>query len=129
MEIGNIEVFLEELTIASACNKMLRKKFLKPETIGLIPSGGYSANNKKALIWLLHMKQTDGELQHVLQCTLHNQLQLSASCLSSKLSTHTPILHLIKLQLNVFDNQCNLIFYVQKHTIKSSNVKMSKMNF
>ena len=37
LEIGNIEVFLEALTIASACNKVLRKKFLKPETIGLIP--------------------------------------------------------------------------------------------
>jgi hypothetical protein len=58
MEIGNIDVFLEAITIASACNKVLRKKFLKPETIGLIPSGCYSANNrysKKALIWLLHI--------------------------------------------------------------------------
>jgi len=31
LEIGNIEGFLEALTIASACNKVLRKKFLKPE--------------------------------------------------------------------------------------------------
>ena len=37
LEIGNVEVFLEALKIASACNKVLRKKFLKPETIGLIP--------------------------------------------------------------------------------------------
>jgi len=40
IETGNIEVFLEALTIESACNKVLRKKFLKPETIGLIPPGG-----------------------------------------------------------------------------------------
>jgi len=33
IEIGNIEVFLEAVTVASACNKVLRKKFLKPETI------------------------------------------------------------------------------------------------
>jgi len=46
IEIGNIEVFLGALTIASACNKVLRKKFLKPETVGLIPAGGYSANNR-----------------------------------------------------------------------------------
>jgi hypothetical protein len=55
-------VFLESVTIASACNKVLRKKFLKPETVGLIPPGGYSANqrySKKALMWLLHMEQTD----------------------------------------------------------------------
>jgi len=68
MEIGNIEVFLEAVTIASACNKVLRKKFLKPETIGLLPSGGYTANNrysKKALMWLMHMEQTDGcHIQH-----------------------------------------------------------------
>jgi hypothetical protein len=30
MEIGNIDVFLEAATIASTCNKVLRKKFLKP---------------------------------------------------------------------------------------------------
>jgi hypothetical protein len=68
MEIGNINVFLEAVTISSACNKVLRKKFLKPETIGLIPAGGYSGNNrysKKGLVWLQHMEQTDGgQLRH-----------------------------------------------------------------
>jgi len=68
LAIGNIEVFLEALTIVSACNKVLRKKFLKTETIGLIPPGGYSANrrySKKALMWLLHMQRTDGcHIQH-----------------------------------------------------------------
>jgi len=68
IEIGNIEVFLEGVTIVSTCNKVLRKKFLKSETIGLLPPGGYSANNrysKKALMWLLHMEQTDGcQIQH-----------------------------------------------------------------
>jgi hypothetical protein len=44
MEIGNIDVFLEAITIASVFNKVLRKKFLKPSTIGLIPTGGYSCN-------------------------------------------------------------------------------------
>jgi hypothetical protein len=45
IEIRNIEVFLEALTIVSACNKVLRKKFLKPETVGLIPARVCSANN------------------------------------------------------------------------------------
>jgi len=60
IEICNIEVFLESFTIASACNKV--KKILKPDTIGLIPDGGYSCNNdsKKALMWLLRVEQTDG---------------------------------------------------------------------
>jgi len=62
LEIGNIEVFLEALTIASACNKVLRKKILKPETIGLIPPGGYSANRRysKKVLWLLHTERMDG---------------------------------------------------------------------
>ena len=37
LHIGNIEVFLESMTIASTCNKVLRRKFLKPNAIGLIP--------------------------------------------------------------------------------------------
>ena len=63
MQIGHIEVFVESITIASACKKVLRKRFLKPDTIGLIPTGGYTCNNrysKKALMWLLHMEETDG---------------------------------------------------------------------
>ena len=62
IEIGNIEVFLEAFTIDSACNKMLRKKFLIPYTIGLIPADGYSCSqnhSKKALNWFLHMLQED----------------------------------------------------------------------
>ena len=43
IEIGNIDVFLESFTIVSACNKVLRKRFLKLETIGLIPSGVIAA--------------------------------------------------------------------------------------
>ncbi len=40
LQVGNIDVFHESVTIASACNKL----FLKPDTIGLVPSGGYSGN-------------------------------------------------------------------------------------
>jgi len=39
LQIGYIEVFLETLTIASACYKLLWCKFLQPDTIGLIPTG------------------------------------------------------------------------------------------
>jgi len=62
MHVGNIEVFLESVTIAPACNRFLRKRFLQPNTIGLIPTGGYTCNNKyskKAMKWLLHMEQKD----------------------------------------------------------------------
>jgi len=69
MDVGNVDNFLESCTIASACMKVLRKRFLKPETVGLIPrGGGYSGNrnySEKALMWILHMEQTDG-------CTIMN---------------------------------------------------------
>ena len=64
MNVENVDIFLESSTIASACIKVLRKRFLKPETVGLIPKdGGYSCYrnySKKALMWILHMEQTDG---------------------------------------------------------------------
>jgi len=59
LQIGNIEVFLVSLTIASACNNVLQRWFLKPDTIGLIPTGGYTCNkkySKKAIMWLRHME-------------------------------------------------------------------------
>ena len=62
IEIGNVIVFLVSCTIASACNKVFRQRFLKPEIIGLIPAGGYSCNqnySKKALMLLLHIEEVD----------------------------------------------------------------------
>ena len=46
LQIGNIEVFLESVTIASACNKVLRRKCLKTDTILLTATGGCTCNNK-----------------------------------------------------------------------------------
>jgi len=62
IEVGKVDVFLESCAIASACKKVFRKQFLKPETIGLIPSSGYSCKrnySKKALMWILHMEEED----------------------------------------------------------------------
>ena len=62
MQIGNLEIFIVSIIFASACNKFLRKRFLQPDTIGLIPPGGYACNHnysKKTLIWLLHIEQID----------------------------------------------------------------------
>jgi G:T-mismatch repair DNA endonuclease (very short patch repair protein) len=62
MQIGQVEVFLESVTIASACNKVLRQLLLKPDTIRLIPIGGYTGNmnySKKAIMWLICREQTD----------------------------------------------------------------------
>ena len=56
MKFAKIEIYLEALTIASACNKVLRVEFLKPDTTGLIATGGYSSNvnnSNKAVMWLV----------------------------------------------------------------------------
>ena len=63
LQVGNINVFHKSVTIASACNKVLRKFFLKPDSIGLIHTGGYSGNvnySKKALMWLVYREQLEG---------------------------------------------------------------------
>jgi UV DNA damage repair endonuclease len=44
LQIGNIEMCQEAVTIASTFNKVLRKLFLKTDTVGLIHTGGYSGN-------------------------------------------------------------------------------------
>jgi hypothetical protein len=57
LAIGDIEVFLEAITIASTCIRVLRKRFLRPDTIGLLPTRGYSGNatySKKAILWLIY---------------------------------------------------------------------------
>jgi len=48
MQIGNLEGFLDAITIASACIKILHKRFQQPNTIGLIPKGGDSGNINKS---------------------------------------------------------------------------------
>ena len=62
IQIVNINVFIECITIGSACNMLLRKRFLKPDTIGLITSGGYPCNinySNKAMMWLVYRELTD----------------------------------------------------------------------
>jgi hypothetical protein len=56
----------------SACNKVLRKLFLKPYTIGIIPKCGYSGGvkySKKAKIWLLYKGKVEGiKILHARNC-------------------------------------------------------------
>ena len=63
IQIGNIDVFLESVTKTSACNKVKRKRFLNPNTIGLIPSGRYTGivnYSNVAIMWLVYREQPDG---------------------------------------------------------------------
>ncbi|KAJ8965523.1 hypothetical protein NQ317_019537, partial [Molorchus minor] len=56
METGGVCPFTEACTIASCCNKVFRRNFLKPNTIGIIPKGGYrwrDNQSKLAIRWLV----------------------------------------------------------------------------
>jgi hypothetical protein len=63
MLVGNIDEFKESVTIASSCNEVSRKLFLKHDTIVLIPMGGYKGNvnySNKTMMCLVYREQTDG---------------------------------------------------------------------
>ncbi|CAH2008244.1 unnamed protein product, partial [Acanthoscelides obtectus] len=63
-----VDPFQESTTIASCCNKVFRRNFLKPETIGVIPKGGYrwrENQSKIAIQWLLWEEHQRGiKIQH-----------------------------------------------------------------
>ncbi|KAK5650120.1 hypothetical protein RI129_001149 [Pyrocoelia pectoralis] len=60
---GNVCPYTEACTIASSCNKLFRRNFLKRDTIGLIPRQGYryrDNQSKIAIEWLLWEENVRG---------------------------------------------------------------------
>jgi hypothetical protein len=74
-EIANIDVFLESITIASACNKVMGKLSLKQDTNGLIPTGGYSGN-----VRFVYREEMDGRK------ILHDRNNANTDCLKFRTS-------------------------------------------
>jgi hypothetical protein len=64
----DIDPFQECITIASVCNLVFRTKFLRPDTIGIIPAQGYRQEEKhsiKAMQWIKYLSTTEGvHIQH-----------------------------------------------------------------
>lgn len=50
LEQCNVDPFMESVTIASACNLVFRRNFLKPNTIGIIPKKGYRLVDNQSAI-------------------------------------------------------------------------------
>ena len=67
-DVTTVDIFRECVTIASSCMQTFRKKFLKPESIGLIPPGGYGASDRQsrsAILWLDFVaKERNIKIQH-----------------------------------------------------------------
>ncbi|KAG8227913.1 hypothetical protein J437_LFUL011841 [Ladona fulva] len=63
-----VDPFREAVAVASACMRVFRMRFLKPDVIAIIPPGGYrlaDRQSRKALSWLLwEEKQRDICIQH-----------------------------------------------------------------
>ena len=68
LEVGETDPFIAACTIASACSYVLRKTFLVPNTIGIIPPTGYRRADKhsqKSIEWLLYCEREIGrEIVH-----------------------------------------------------------------
>jgi len=70
MEETTVDPFEKSLTIASACNIVFRKLFLKRDTIGIIPANGYHPSENQSVIalkWLKWLAKTEKiEIRHKL---------------------------------------------------------------
>ena len=67
-QITDVDPFASCLTIASACNLVFRKTFLKEDTIAVIPPSGYRPEQKQSVValkMLAWISQRDGiAIQH-----------------------------------------------------------------
>ena len=45
-----VDPLVQSTTIASACNLVYRRNFLKPDTLALIPPGGYRRHEKQSVV-------------------------------------------------------------------------------
>ena len=75
LETNNVDPFLECLTIASACNLVFRKNFLKAETIGIIPNNGYRLSDQhstQSIEWLTWVTSSTGK-NITNACKLYNK--------------------------------------------------------
>ena len=57
MEIGSVCPFSEGVTLAGACSLIYRKNYLKRDTIGIIPVGGYrkaDKHSKMSIEWFIY---------------------------------------------------------------------------
>ena len=62
-----MDPYRQALTISSICNKVFRTMFLKHDTVGIIPRGGYCMGDRQsveAIQWLAYIGQTRDDVIH-----------------------------------------------------------------
>jgi len=61
LKLDKIDPFRQAITISSICNKVIRTKFLKADSVGIIPRGGYRLGHRQsveAFQWLAYIGRT-----------------------------------------------------------------------
>ena len=48
LKLVKMDPFRQTITISSDCNKVFRTMFLKPDTVGIIPRGGYRMGDRQS---------------------------------------------------------------------------------
>ena len=65
---SGVDPFKVSLTIASYCNYIFRRNYMRPESVGLIPENGYNPQQRtsnKCMSWLAYIAETEGiHIQH-----------------------------------------------------------------
>lgn len=64
---NQIDPFMDACTIAGACNKVFRSKFLEPDTIGIIPARGYRFADNQSKIAIKRLCQVEEDLGITIQ--------------------------------------------------------------
>jgi len=78
MEETGLDPFAKSCTIAGACNRVYGTHYLKPDTIGIVPHGGFRCVNKQsttAIKWLkwlsfkrkIHIRHAKNDIHGELQ--------------------------------------------------------------
>ena len=78
--LGGVDPFRTSITIASLCNHIYRRNFMKEDSIGLIPENGYNPKQKysmKSLFWLKYQSYIDKvEIRHARSIEKEKQIGL-----------------------------------------------------
>jgi hypothetical protein len=50
LETTGVDPLVEATTVASTCNRIFRRNYLKKDTIGLVPPGGYRRAQRQSVV-------------------------------------------------------------------------------
>ena len=66
-KLVKMDPFRQAITISSICKKVFRTMFLKPDSVGIRPRGGYRMGDRQsveALQWLAYIGRTRNNVSH-----------------------------------------------------------------